>query len=1218
MSNIDQCPSTKETTPIPESAPELHTLSGRKYWRSLDEYTQTGEFKEFVEREFPGGASVLEETSRRSFMKVMGASMALAGAATIPGCRRPDHKILPYAKEVPEHVIPGKPLFFATALALPGGGVEGLLVETHEGRPTKIEGNPLHPNNQGKSSAFAQSSVLDLYDPDRLKYPVYDNPARGKLAATWDDFDAWSNEHFTKFDQTRGQGLAFIIDKRTSVARDSVLALLQRRWPQATFTPWSPSEDRGHVEGSHFYLGGPHWTRYSLSKAQRIVSVGTGQCSDGPEALRLERELAATRKIHGSGEEMSRVYAVEEKPSSIGAIADHRFRVAPSQVHNFVLALTKAVIKKAGNRPALANAAEAFTGDVMGISAAEITAIAEDLWAHRGHSVILPSDNLSTEAWALCQVINETLGAQDEGIVEFFPMDQVSARDSDTSLKQLKQLIDRGTIDTLVCLNTNPYYDAPGASGFREAFDAVPNTITLSCGSSETAAASTWSLNGTHSLEAWDAISGIDGQISIQQPMIAPLYDPARSDIELMFSIVGAGLQDAPAGDGYSIVRRALQDITGTSGTGFDKAWRAGLHNGVMGEARVSPVTTNPRTQMVMDTLVRTYARNGAKDAPGKESLDVVFYTDHRNDGSKANNGWMQELPEFGSSVVWDNPLLLSPKTAKALGILPEHTAQDEFNPYTKQQMPQAQLVTIKLGGREMTMAAWILPGMADNTVAIKLGYGRTNAGLVGNNVGFNTYDIKPESLMFARGATIEKASGTYTIASTQNHWSLESRTTIVRAIDKPWFDEHAKHDPKDVKDKIYGHYSQSLNVAEQMGELSHTPPNVGSYESPYSESLTDPKPGSAYSTGPQWGMSIDLNSCTGCSACTVACQSENNIPVVGKSEVAKGREMAWIRVDRYFVGDDLNNPDELYAQPVACVHCENAPCETVCPVNATVHGPEGTNDIAYNRCIGTRYCANNCPYKVRRFNFFDFGPAKFNGGLNPNYVTKEGEELFDEHIAPDRTFNQNLIPPRLRKKLDEISKMKFNPHVTVRSRGVIEKCTYCIQRVNEARQDAKIQGLWTEKGQTAPIPDGFFQVACQQACPTDAIAFGDILDPGSRVSHERESHRTYQLLGYLNTRPRTTYMMRVRNPNPDIRVYDEHDPLSHGSHGAGHGDGHGSGHGDDHGDHHDDHGGSHDNGSHDTHEGEAHSSATSYLDSMKQYTDQGYALSLKVLGAHA
>jgi len=1195
MSTLDQCPSTKNSIDIPEDMPELGKVSGRKYWRSIEEYSATPEFKELMEREFPVDASIMDDTSRRSFIKVMGASMALAGAATIPGCRRPDRKILPYAKEVPENVIPGRPLFFATAMALPNGGVEGLLIETHAGRPTKIEGNPLHPNNQGKTSAYAQASILDLYDPDRLKYPVYNNPSRGKTHATWDDFDAWSNEHFVKFDANQGAGLVFVIEKHSSIAGEQMRMQILKRWPRAIFFAWDPAENNGQANGTKSFLGQPHWARYSLTKANRIVSIGEGQIDQGPEALRLARELAASRKLLSHNDEMSRLYAVESKPSSIGVMADHRFRVAPSQLHNFTIALAKAVLlKTAGSGHLLPDV------DVVGVSQSEIQAIADDLFENRRHAVVIPSDELTSEAWALCQVINDALKATDEGIVEFFPMFAKASMSSGHLLLRIVEALDKGAVDTLVCVGTNPLYDTPGSSRFAEAFAKAKHTVTLSTSASETADASTWSLNGTHYLESWDAFYGIDGQVSVAQPMIAPLYDPARSHIEFLAGIASTGSDHTERLDGYTIVQDKLRNHMRLEPAEFDKVWKAALHNGVVANT-IKPASTSEITPQRAERVIKNITNNGPQSAPAQSHLDVQFYTDRYNIGQSANNGWLQELPEFGTSVVWDNPLLLSPNTAKSLGVLPLHTSQDEFNPYTKAQMPQAQLVTITLDGRSMTMPAWILPGMADNTVAIKLGYGRTNAGRVGNQVGFNSFEIKTITGMLAAGATIAKAKDTYTIASTQNHWSMEGRDTIVRAMDKKWFDKHAAAGTVAVPDQIYGAFSPDatshLNTAEQLGELAHTPPLISAYDNPQSGSKAGAAAGSAFSKNPQWGMSIDMNACTGCSTCTVACQSENNIPVVGKSEVAKGREMAWIRIDRYFTGDDLNNPDEIFNQPLACVHCENAPCETVCPVNATTHGKEGTNDIAYNRCIGTRYCANNCPYKVRRFNFFDYAPAKFNGGLNPNYTSRAAADKFEKTIGEDRTFNQNLIPPRLRKKLDEISKMKFNPDVTVRSRGVIEKCTYCIQRVNAARQDSKIQGIWTEKDQVGPIPDGFFQVACQQACPTDAIAFGDILDPNSRVSKERDSHRTYALLGYLNTKPRTTHMMRVRNPNPAIRVFDEHDPLDHG---GGHESDHGSESGSD----------SHEPAA-DTH-GDQHSAV--FTDSVKQYLDQGYSLSLKVI----
>ena len=1191
MSNLDQCPSTKETTEIPTNAAKLGRVSGKKYWRSLDEYAGTSEFKEFVDREFPSGASMLAEPTRRNFVKIMGAGFAIAGAATIPGCRRPDRKILPYSKNVPEDVIPGRALFYTTALALPGGGVEGLLIETQTGRPTKVEGNPLHPNNQGKTSAFAQASVLGLYDPDRLKFPVYDNPTRGKIDATWDDFAKWQKSHFAQFDATNGKGLAFIVEKKSSPSRQRMINLVKARWPRAQIVYWNPAESRGAIDGSQIAFGSAHSVSYDFSDAKRVVSIASDFMVQGPEALKNARTFASTRKVLKAGDEMSRLYSIEAKPTSVGSLADHRFRVSPSEIHNFTVALSKAVFSQTG-----VNASGLEAGSVGGMSHEDIAEIAKDLVEHRGHAVVVPGDDLSPEDWALCMAMNSALGAMNHQVA-VYRMPSELAGNSNEELASLTAELNAGHIDTLVTIDSNPVYDAPGSLGFGEAFAKAKTTITHCVGMSETEQVSTWSLNGTHYLESWGDAVALDGTVSIVQPMIAPLYEPSLSDIELFAMLASKG--DEEADDGHTIVRDTWAKMgNGSVGSeSFEKSWKRSLHDGLKAgpDAQVAG-------DVKMSSVLMAAARAGTSVAPGQGSMDVIFYTTNYNNGQCANNGWLQELPEFGPSVVWDNPILMSPNTAKSLGVLPEHSWQDEFDPYTKQQMPQAQKITITLDGQTMTGAAWILPGMADNTLGIKLGYGRKLVGKVGYSVGHNTYAIKPASGgMVTRGATVKKAKGTYTISSTQNHWSLEGRHSLVRAMDKVWWDKYGDEE-RLVKDAVYGNESSTLNAAEMIGEMGHAPPNVSIYKNPQNDSYRDPDPTKLhhndalnrdvpprFTQGPQWGMSIDMNSCMGCNVCTVACQSENNIPIVGKSEVAKGREMQWIRMDRYYIGDDLNDPDEVIVQPVACVHCENAPCETVCPVNATVHGDEGTNDMAYNRCIGTRYCANNCPYKVRRFNFFDYGVAKFNGGLNPEYTTKMAADKFEETIAKDRTFNQNFIPPRLRKKLDEITKMQFNPDVTVRSRGVMEKCTFCIQRIHQARQDVKIKGIWKDEDQVGPIPDGFFNVACQQACPSDAISFGDILDPESRVSQEKESGRSYLLLGYLNTRPRTTYMMRVRNPNEAIRHF-EHDPFDHEGHGGS-------------------------EGGHESEENEGHGEhASAFIDRTKKFIDDGYSMSLKVL----
>ena len=1183
MSIIDQCPSTRgELEPSKNTPPP----AAGQTWRSLEDYAGTAEFREFVEREFPPGASELSENSRRAFLKVMGAGLALAGAATIPGCRRPERQIMTYSNQVPEEIIPGRPLYYATSLCIPGGGAEGVLVETHTGRPTHIEGNPLHPVNRGKTSAWSKSVVLDLYDPDRLKYPTFRNPARGALAATWDDFKLWAADHFAGFDATGGQGLAFIADAKSSPTRDAMRQAVLARWPRAEWVSWNPYAPRGSAEGTRAAMGRPMRVHHRLAKAQRVLSLDADFMGDGPEALICARDFAATRLVHHAGEPMSRLYVAESRPTGTGSMADHRMRMGPWAIAALAAEVGRRVLARGGgDAAALARSMPEPPAEL-----AHAAAIADDLLEHGAGSVVIAGPSQPPEVHALVCAINAALGSAGS-LVLYSPMTDAEATDPAAAMGALAPRL--GQMDTVVCLGANPVYDAPAAWGVAEAFARVPNTVTLSVGPTETAAISRWSLNAAHALESWGDAEAYDGTISPVQPMIAPLYEPAMSEIELLAFLAGPDHGGSANPDGYELVTAtwARRLGGGVEAPAFQKAWRRALHDGILAGSARTPERGSVRWGGVREAV--SAVRTGQ---PAAEGLEVVFHTGRVGDGRSANNAWLQELPETGSAVVWDNPVWLSPNTARELGLLPPGAEGDDVNPYTKAQLPQARLATLAVGGLEMEVAVWAVPGMPDGVIAAKVGYGRTVAGLVGNDVGHNTYLVKPAGAVTASGATLRATGKTQTIASTQNHWSLEDRTTIVRAMDKRWWDEHAAHAPVSKPDHVYGtnYTGHKLNVAEQLGELSHTPEVVSIYENPQNESRVDAAPGSPFSKGPQWGMTIDLNACDGCGVCTIACQSENNIPVVGKTEVAKGREMAWIRVDRYFTGD-LNDPDQMLMQPVACVHCENAPCETVCPVNATVHGPEGTNNMAYNRCIGTRYCANNCPYKVRRFNFFDWAQTKFRGGLDASYVSQGVRQQFEEGPGSDRSFNQNFIPPRLREKLDEISKMQQNPDVTVRGRGVMEKCTYCIQRVNAARQEVKVNGMWDDPDQAVPIPDGFFQVACQQACPTDAIIFGDILDPGSRVSATRASQRSYAILGYLATRPRTSHLMRIRNPNPAISVYDAHDPLHHGHGGGTHGDEH-------HDDHHDDHAPAGDGGH-------------AFIDRGKQRSEQGYALSLRVLG---
>ncbi|MEO0482063.1 MAG: TAT-variant-translocated molybdopterin oxidoreductase [Planctomycetota bacterium] len=1170
----DQCPSTKgHKTPNAE-ARELATVAGRvsgtgasgpmKAWRSPEEFADAPEFRDWVEREFPAGASELEHNTRRDFVKLMGASLALAGAATIPGCRRPDHKIMSYSSEVPEEVIPGTPLFFATSFPLPGGGAEGLVVETHTGRPTKVEGNPLHPISQGASSAWAQASVLGLYDPDRLKFPVFNNPARGRLDATWDDFRAWQGEHFAKFDATRGSGLAFVVDRVSSPTRDAMKARVMERWPDAMWVSWDPVADETGLEGARAAFGQPQAELLSLDKAKVLLTLDRDVVQHEPGALVNARGMSAARRVMHSGDAMSRVYSVESTVTLTGGMADHRLALASSRIPAFAVALAQKLGESVPAIAAMARDLAAPTGE--DIDAEFVEAVAEDLLAHRGEGLIVAGRTQPGAVRALVHGLNEALGNTGT-TVSYRPLTGDAAESPAAWMRTLTRSMAAGAIDTLVVVGANPVYDTPNEIGFEAAMAQVNTTVTLSVAMNETEALSTWSLNGQHPLESWGDTEANDGTIAPIQPMIAPIYDPAMSEVEFLALLAG---EENP--DGYELVRAEWsRRLNGLSGDSFETAWRRALHNGVL------PGTTDPGDQPSVNAaaVTRAVASLRVPAAPSEGDLEVVFTTGQLRDGRYANLSWLQELPHDATRVVWDNPVLMSPKTARDLGVW----AYDDPNDvYTGRQIPKARMAVVSVNGTPMELPAWVCPGMPDGTLALELGYGRTKAGAIADGVGFDVTRVRPGGGVFvARGATCERGRGRYQIVSTQNHWSLEGRETIIREADKPAWDKYG--DELKVKpDPIYGEPVISLNFAERLGELSHTPENRSIYDNPYNnspdapdaENLTKDHLGRPippqFSRGPQWGMTIDMSTCTGCGVCTIACQAENNIPVVGKREVAKGREMHWIRVDRYFLGDDLDHPEGLAYQPIACVHCENAPCEVVCPVNATVHDDEGLNAMVYNRCIGTRYCSNNCPYKVRRFNFFDYSQAKFKAGSPLTEAV--GVEI----------PNENFIPPRLRKKLDEIQKMKMNPDVTVRGRGVMEKCTYCVQRINRARYELKLQDI-----SPADMPDGFFQAACQQACPSQSIAFGNILDETSKVAEARKNGRSFGLLNYINTRPRTNHLLRVRNPNPKLRKpYDE--PFHHGKHDD-HGDGHGSDHGHDHGDgHSSDHGSDH---------GEAHSAAT-------------------------
>jgi molybdopterin-containing oxidoreductase family iron-sulfur binding subunit len=1132
MSNAPQCPSTAGHEPAnPGSA-----ITGRAYWSSLDELSQTPEFREFAEREFPAFASEMLGSNRRTFLKLMGASIALAGAAaSVPGCRRPDHRILAYSKD-PEHVIPGRPLYIASAMHLPGGGCEGLLVETHTGRPTKIEGNPLHPINMGATSVAAQASVLNLYDPDRVPgvtrrgdgLDEHGRPVR--VPSSWEEFDQYVAGSFRRFDanNSNGSGLFFLVSKASSPARDAMRSRVLARWPQASWLPYEAVDDESGRDGSAIAFGAPQSRRYALDKARVIVALGAdilGEDGTIPDT----RGFAVGRRVDEQSRlSMNRLYSIESDLTLTGAAADHRLRAKPSEVERLALRLCAETLRRMNAGGQLASNAdrkgegELYDGDAHRneLAGEWVAEAAKDLAAAHGACVIIGGPCLSAPTRALIDATNEALGANGKTVF----LSEMLGDERESSLRSITRLaeaIRSRQVGSLVVLGANPVYDAPADLGFAGLFASVPITIVCNESENETSLHAVWSCNRAHALESWGDARADDGTLTVIQPMTRPLFE-GRSDLEFLAHVTGGEVTD-----GYELVKATWTAGPLASAANPEKAWKRALHDGVFFPSRSAAAPPRVNAGAVTQEL------SSWSPSPTAE-LEVVFKPCAKVfDGRGANNGWLLELPDPITKITWDNPALISPTTAKALGIrdlqkgLKEHSGQK---------------VTLKVGGRSVEMPVWISPGVADGTVVLTLGYGRTHAGRIGDGVGFDVYPLRATDTMRRGVAELTPAGGSVEIACVQDHWSLEGRT-YYREADFGMYEQ--RHGEVQHVQDAYGR-KKDLNFAQRLGEESHTPTNETIYQENQRHS---------YTTGPQWGMAIDMNACTGCAACTIACQAENNIPVVGKSQVLNGREMHWIRVDRYyadrpFTGAEHGGADsrgmgdvDVAIQPVTCMQCENAPCETVCPVNATSHGPAGTNDMVYNRCIGTRYCANNCPYKVRRFNFFDYATKRLNG----DYAGKE--------ILGGVVKEGHLIPPRLREHIEHgsgaIQIMQYNPDVTVRSRGVMEKCTYCIQRVNWARTEAKLEGVWGGAPDKPAMPDGYVKTACQQVCAANAIVFGDTLDPNSAVAKAKKSARNYGMLDYLNVLPRTTYGIRLRNPNPAITRPAVLDPFEH--HGGGH-----------------------------------------------------------------
>ncbi len=1022
--------------------PDPAPLQGKDYWRSLGELADTPEFRAHVEREFPFLAEDADRGfDRRRFLQLMAASIGLTGLA---GCRRPQMEILPYATK-PEEVVPGLPTYYATTIPRPGTALP-VLVESHEGRPTKIEGNPQHPASGGATDARGQAAVLDLYDPDRSK-----RVKKKGEDSDWAAFTQFADAHFAGLRKNKGKGLRFLGEDVSSPAVNLLREHLKQTMPEAAWHVYEPLGRDNVREGARLAFKESVLPTYRFDEAAVVVALDCDFLGLEEDAVAHTRGFAKKRRDE---HHPNRLYAVENHFTVTGAKADHRLRVPASQVRDVALALAKALEVEGLPPPSAAPSWGKLSADEWA------KAIADDLLKHKDKgTIVLAGRRQPAAVHAVVHLINEKLGNHGK-TVRLLP-----APEPAKSLAALVEEIKDNQVDTLVILGGDPVYDAPSDFDLGPKLHGfVKHTVRLGLYEDETSRHCGWHIPATHFLEAWGDAETTDGVYSPVQPLIAPLYKECKSDLELV-----AYLLDFKAKSGYDVVKEAFKKRAGEAGT--DAAFRKFLHLGVHGGPR-APVQPKPDAKAVADA---------AKSAPptvGRDNLELSFHPDsHAYDGRFANNAWMQELPDPVTKLTWDNAAILSPTTARELGV----TTGD--------------VLALDLDGRKATAAAFVLPGQADHSVSLSLGYGRKlKHGRVGNDLGFNAYDLRTSKAPdFAAGlkAVKSRTERRYELVSTEDHGALSDVKGLQQQLkNRDLLGDSLKHGGHSNGKEHAGH-------ADGKKELPMVEGHGGHEEHP---DLVKPSP---VDPRHKWGMVIDMNVCTGCSACVVACQSENNIPVVGKDEVRRGRHMQWIRVDRYFTGEDVDEPDITF-QPVACVHCERAPCELVCPVNATAHSEEGLNLQVYNRCIGTRYCANNCPYKVRRFNWFDY------------------------HQRP---LDQLRWGPLTEKGMAETLKMQKNPDVTVRMRGIMEKCTYCVQRIERGKIGAKVAA-----GQSNDyhLPDGSITPACAQACPAGAILFGDVKDPESRVSKAKaRKDRNYRLLELLNTRPRTSHHTNVRNLNP-------------------------------------------------------------------------------------
>ena len=997
----------------------LEGAKGRDYWRSLEEIAATDGFQDFLHREFPRQASEWDDgEGRRDFLKLMSASLALAGLGACT--KQPTEFIMPYVTQ-PENLIPGKPQFFASAFTL-GGYATGVLVESNEGRPTKMEGNPQHPASLGSTDVPTQGSVLNVYDPDRSQTINFLGEIRsyGSFLTIFKDVAA---EQIGK----QGAGLRILTETVTSPTMGAQMKDLLASYPGAKWIQWDPI-GIGRREGTRLAYGSYVNPVYKFDAADVVLSLDSDFLSVGPGNVRHARDFMSRRRIREGKTDMNRLYVVESTPTPTGAKADHRWPLRPSEIEPFALELA-AALGAGGAQGGGKYASQEWFG-----------ALVKDLTAHKGSSLVVAGESQSAEVHAIAFAINEALGNTGKTLLFTDPV-EAAPNDQLASVRELCNDLDSGAVDVLLIVGGNPVFNTPYDLDFATKLQKARLRIRLGLHDDETSEFCQWHIPQAHELEMWGDARAFDGTVSFIQPLIVPLYG-GKSPTEFL-----AALTENPEQSGYDMVRAYWQKQH--AGADFEQWWRRSLHDG-----------------LIADSALPTRAMSGAKMPPASNApvtpagqFEVSFYSDpYIYDGRFANNGWLQELPRPMTKLTWDNAVLMSIPTAQKLKLWSEDR------------------VELKHNGKTVWGSVWVQPGQPDNSIAVQLGFGRTRSGRAGNGAGFNAYKIwHSGNLTYASGVEVRDLNQKYSIAATQHHYMIDQTGPEGDAARKTGQSDFEAGEAKlrgIMRSFPIEEYKSNPGAVAEAGE--QPPKGLTLY------------PDSWKYKGYSWAMAIDLTACIGCMACTAACQAENNIAVVGKTQVLNTREMHWIRVDRYWEGS-TENPTAHF-QPVPCMQCENAPCEVVCPVAATVHDQDGINNMVYNRCVGTRYCSNNCPYKVRRFNFL----------LYSDYIT-------------------------------ESTKLQKNPDVSVRSRGVMEKCTYCTQRI----QEAKIMAEREERG----IRDGEIVTACEAACPTQAIIFGDQNDPNSRVAKAKKTQLNYGMLADLNTRPRTTYLAEIRNPNPEIQT---------------------------------------------------------------------------------